>query len=75
MIPIKKLGFNELHSHWLRGSLEVSIWIVAPLLVTWAFAELSNRFFERPFLRLKMRLEAIDSQPHETIDEPSVAPR
>ena len=72
-IPLSKIGFNALHSHLLRAGIEGLLWIVAPLLVTWALAELSYRFFERPFLRLKDRFAVIVSEPHEAVEKSAAA--
>lgn len=68
-----RVGVNTLRSLPLRGGLELVIRVVAPLLVTWALAELSYRFFERPFLRLKERLEAIATKPQQGAEKPAIA--
>jgi peptidoglycan/LPS O-acetylase OafA/YrhL len=58
-----KMEMIGLHSHFLRGSIDFAVRVAAPLLITWVLAELSYRFFERPFLRLKQRYAVIASQP------------
>jgi peptidoglycan/LPS O-acetylase OafA/YrhL len=62
-----KMEMNGLHSHVLRGAIDFAVRIAAPLLITWVLAELSYRFFERPFLRLKLRYTVIASQPRDAI--------
>ncbi len=63
MIPMGKMGMNALHSHVLRAALTLAVRVAAPLLATYVLAELSYRFFERPFLRMKERHTVIVSQP------------
>jgi peptidoglycan/LPS O-acetylase OafA/YrhL len=58
-----EMGLHGLHSHVLRGAFDFAVQIVLPFLITWVLAELSYRFFERPFLRLKQRYTVIASQP------------
>lgn len=65
MIPMENTGMNGLHSHVLRAALILAVRVAAPLLATYILAELSYRFFERPFLRMKQRHTVIVSQPQE----------
>jgi peptidoglycan/LPS O-acetylase OafA/YrhL len=72
-IPMEKTGINAFHSHVLRGALFFGVRIAAPLLATVVLAELSYRFFERPFLRIKERHGVIISRPGETVGSSAIA--
>ncbi len=63
-----KMEMIGLHSHVLRAAIDFVVRVVAPLLITWVLAELSYRFFERPFLRLKQRYTVIASQPRDATE-------
>src|SRR5208282_5793871 len=62
-LPMEILEMKGLHSHVLRGVIDFALQVASPLLIAWGLAELSYRFFETPFLRLKRRYTVIASQP------------